>query len=77
MSKHAETIIVASNCIILTTRIESILESDLIGMSLEQEGLVITFVYIVSCGILFEGAASKDVVMLALDDVKCGFLVAN
>ena len=47
----------------------SILESDLIGMSLEQEGLVVTFVYTASCRILFEGTASKDVVMLTLDDV--------
>jgi hypothetical protein len=57
-------------------RMESILESDLIGMSLEQEGLVITFACF-SCGILFEGAASKDVVMLTLDDMKCRLLVAD
>ena len=46
-------------------------------MSLEQERLVITFVHIFSRGILFEGTASKDVVVLALDDVKRGLLVAN
>ena len=61
----------------MISRIESILESDLIGMSLEQEGLVITFVCTVSCGILLEGTASKDVIMLALDDVKRGLLVAD
>jgi hypothetical protein len=44
-------------------------------MSLEQERLVITFVS--CCGILLEGTSSKDVVMLALDDVKRGLLVAN
>jgi hypothetical protein len=54
----------------------SILESDLIGMSLEQEGLVITF-NIISRGILLEGTASKDVVMFALDNVKRGLLIAN
>jgi hypothetical protein len=47
----------------------SILESDLIGMSLEQEGLVITFIHTAPCGILFEGTASKDMVMFALDNV--------
>jgi hypothetical protein len=46
-------------------------------MSLEQEGLVITFVYTGSCGILFEGTASKDVVVLALYYVKSGLLVAD
>jgi hypothetical protein len=49
----------------------------LIGISLEQEGLVITFVYNISYGILLKGTASKDVVVLALDDVKRGLLVAN
>ena len=46
-------------------------------MGLEQEGLVITYTFIVSRGILFEGTASKDVIMLALDDVKSGLLVAD
>ena len=61
----------------LIARIEPILESDLIGMSLEQEGLVITFVHTIARGILFESTASKDVIMLALDDVKRGLLVAD
>jgi hypothetical protein len=44
-------------------------------MSLEQEGLVITFFS--CCGILFEGTPSKDMVVLALDNVKCGLLVGD
>ncbi len=54
---------------ILIARIESILESDLIGMSLEHEGLVITFVNTIARGILLKCAASKDVVVLAFDNV--------
>jgi hypothetical protein len=61
----------------LFARIESILESDLIRISLEQERLVITFVFTISGGILFECTASKDVVMFALDDVQCGLLIAD
>ena len=46
-------------------------------MSLEQEGLVITFVYIVSCWILLEGTSSKDVVMFTFNNVESRCLVAN